>query len=472
LKTLLERFVPSLAVNLANLHREGVFPTAQHPSMLFIGRNRIAEKGAELVLAVPDRKKDFKRHGTIEVEPVHLKTVSVCRAAREESFLKIAAWGSARDAALIDHLRSFSPLEEVLQRLNVEARQGFIRGKPEQRTRDVDPILLATPHPCLEKTGFQSFELAPSSLDVFSDDKLQWPRDALIYEAPLVLVRLGIGERGVEAAFCDKDVVYSQRFYGLRVPAGKERWGNVLNGVLNSSVTTYYIFLTAVEWGVERDNVTWADVRRLPVPLPTTSGQTSLVRIVKKLRAKAREGEPVLHEDYELLDEAVFDVYGLDADQRVLIEDMVGPTLDLHRKAEASEHMLPARHEELVAYAERFTGVIDGYLAVRGASKLVAEVYGLPESSSLRVVKLRLVDRASAEPALSNVPMSGLEPLLERIAETLPDTMRERLHTRRHLRIYGEGELYVMKPNQRRYWTRSAGLNDADAVLAEHMRHL
>ena len=42
------------------------------------------------------------------------------------------------------------------------------------------------------------------------------------------------------------------------------------------------------------------------------------------------------------------------------------------------------------------------------------------------------------------------------------------LNERRLLRIYDDNALFVLKPSERRYWTRTAGLNDGDAILADH----
>jgi hypothetical protein len=42
------------------------------------------------------------------------------------------------------------------------------------------------------------------------------------------------------------------------------------------------------------------------------------------------------------------------------------------------------------------------------------------------------------------------------------------LNERRQLRLYGDGDLFILKPTEARYWTRTAGLNDADVILADH----
>ncbi len=469
------RFMPRVMVNLSNLRQDEIFPTATHPGMIYVAANTPSPPRSTFTFVSLERLKTFKRHGTIEVGPELVKTLSVRRATHEEDFLKIASWGGARDARLIEELRSLDSLGKVLEKLEIEPRQGFIRGKEDKRTRPVDARLLETPHPCLEKEGFRPFDIDLAPLPVLEDEWMQWPRAAEIYRGPLLLVKLGLGARGLEAALSEGDVVYSQRYYGIRVPSKFKVWRSCLNCILNSSLTTYYLFLTASEWGVERDNVPWNDICRLPVPPPTVQREAvarRLAGLAAELRRVTRQEGRVTSRALARVDEAVFELYGLDADQRALVRDMVSSTIDLQRTAELSAEMHSPEQEDLAAYAEAFAGVSNQFLSLRNQSKMVGEILGVPESSPLRIVKFRVVDRSACEPPLRSVQFSELEPLLLRIAEHLPHSRRGILHVRRHLRVYGSGELYILKPAQRRFWTRSAGLHDADAVIAEHMRSL
>ena len=54
--------------------------------------------------------------------------------------------------------------------------------------------------------------------------------------------------------------------------------------------------------------------------------------------------------------------------------------------------------------------------------------------------------------------------LLGRFETEVPPYLNER----RQLRIYGSGDLFILKPAEIRYWTATAGLNDADVILADH----
>ena len=65
---------------------------------------------------------------------------------------------------------------------------------------------------------------------------------------------------------------------------------------------------------------------------------------------------------------------------------------------------------------------------------------------------------------------------------TAPDAMRERLYeldrlalkrktpsvyVRRHVRIYDNAQVSLVRPSEQRFWTKSQALADADAFLAE-----
>jgi hypothetical protein len=114
--------------------------------------------------------------------------------------------------------------------------------------------------------------------------------------------------------------------------------------------------------------------------------------------------------------------------------------------------------------------VVNAFLSVRNERKATAEVFDLPpglSAASGEVHRHALVRPAVATSAL--VPRQELGPLLDRIAKELPLEITADLYTRRYVRFYGPGEVYLIKPAQIRFWTRSAGMNDADAVLAEHL---
>jgi hypothetical protein len=57
--------------------------------------------------------------------------------------------------------------------------------------------------------------------------------------------------------------------------------------------------------------------------------------------------------------------------------------------------------------------------------------------------------------------------VLKKIAQSLDTELSALLYTRRHLRLYTGDTFYVVKPAQKRFWSQSAGMADADSVLKD-----
>ena len=466
-RDLLLRFAPLVMVNLGELHRERVFPTAQHPAMIVVARNRRAEQGVDCTYATVERSRTFKKHGTLEIGPEQIKPISVCRAAREEDFLKIASWGSARDAALISHLKQFPTLEKFFGQHRVEPRQGFIRGN---ESRPVPKEI--TDWHCLETEGLAAYGMTTEGLKLTGNRPMERPRKPAIYRGPLFLFTLTLSETGLTSAICPDNLVYSQRYYGIPFSGSQTpEWADFLNGVFNSALATYFTFLTGSVWGVERDDVIWADFRRLPVPWINESGDLAarVIQIAKRIRIAAIQGHSVSAPQRQHLNEAVFDLYRLEPHHVTVVEDTLASTIDLQRKLDQSDSLRKPDSEDLAAYAQNFVGVVNEFLSVRNERKATAEVFDLPPECPLQVVKFAVTPRSSRQRNIRVVPRQELGPLLDRISKDLPVEIAADVYTRRYVRFYGPGEVYLIKPAQIRYWTRAAGMNAADAVLAEHL---
>jgi hypothetical protein len=100
---------------------------------------------------------------------------------------------------------------------------------------------------------------------------------------------------------------------------------------------------------------------------------------------------------------------------------------------------------------------------------LVADVIEV-SNSPLQVVKFSFLPAPGREEIVQTTQAQELKAVLDSIAEQLPQQIADRIFTRRDLRIYSGQDIYIVKPAQKRYWSRSAGLNDADLILSEHLR--
>jgi len=458
------RFKPEIIINLSKLRRDDIFPNTEAPALCLVAQGFGCEAKDQFYFVCPERSLEFRRHGIIEIGPENVKRLSVYAVASDQDMLKVASWASARDMALIQQLReNFPSLKDLINQNSWKAGQGFQRAGGQTEQSELYTKKWLPPKKILP------YQIDVDSLEFLPPQGLHRTRDTEIYKGPLVITTRGLPKSGFAAAFCQEDVVYPESYYGISVPMAQEPIAHYLNALLNSALIKYFLFLTASVWGVERDEVRPEDLLRLPIPV--YSAEYSLVERILSIERHQRQfpsGSAKMELDRQL-DEAVFDLYGLNELDQVLVMDTVNLTIDLHMKREMSNASKSPSLTELEVYAMHLISVIKPFLQTLKERTLIADVFDT-ERSSLQVVRFSLVSVPGRNPTIQTTQAQELKSVLNRIAEQLPQQIADRIYTRRDLRIYTGQDIYIIKPAQKRYWSRSAGLNDADLIISEHLR--
>ncbi|HEV3341891.1 MAG TPA: N-6 DNA methylase [Pirellulales bacterium] len=465
-RELFQSFEPSLVVNFAGLHDQRLFPATKQPAVVFVATNhRASERSAFRFVAV-EFSRTFRKHGILQIGAEHVHRLSVSVAASDPYALKIATWGSARDRALVDRLvKAHDSVEVLLAKHGIEMHQGYIEGNRERRVPDELRKLR-----CLTGGGMPAFEFTAEGLHLpfFAEEFLQWPRSPDIYRGPLLLCRSALEGNRIVAAYCKNDVVFSLSQFGTSFKDGPVSLAFYLNAVLNSSLATYLTFLTATKWGLEKYEILSNDILRLPVPDPAAveAGlMKSILEVERSLRQAALAGR-YDRERVAQLDELVFDLYDLERFERVIVEDMVDTTIDFQRRHEESDAMHPASLEHRRAYAEHLMAVIQPFFETLKQRRMVAEI--LDVGGPLRVARFEIVPWSNHSHATVAVRQAReFDEVLREIAASLDEPLSFDVRSRRYLRVYAGDAFYVIKPSQRRFWTRSAGLVDGDAVMKD-----
>jgi hypothetical protein len=460
-EALFKQFKPRVVINLSKLRRDRLFPNSEAPAMVFIGKGCKSQPKDSCYLVCPERSLDFRQHGIIEISPENIKRIPVYAIATDPDMLKVASWAGARDSCLIQKLRTeFPGIEEVIGK---PISNGFKMGTGKKVPED----LLSKKW--LPSGKMPKYQINLSKLELLPYLEMEAVRQLEIYKAPLIIINQSPDLKGVYSAFCEEDVVYTKRYSGASFSQENLQLAHYINAILNSSVSNYFLFLTSSSWGVERDELFTQDLSRLPIPTPNAENAnlvSKIVAIEQQLRTStSAEHQNVKHQ----LNEAVFELYGLDQTEKVLVEDGVNLTINLRMEREASIALSKPTLAELKLYALQLIGVIQPFLQTLRERVLVADVIQV-NNSPLQIVKFSFLLAPGREYVVQANEVQELKAVLNRIAEQLPQQIADRIYTRRDLRIYTGQDIYIIKPAQKRYWSRSAGLNDADLILSEHLR--
>lgn len=365
---------------------------------------------------------------------------------------------------LLDEMRSrFKPLNHWLEAVGSNWRDGLILGKSEQRNRDASHLIGLE---LLETSDLDAFRI-PEELSRFTASTAQWPRSRETYKAPLVLIKefLKSGPRPITAV-SERDLVYTDAYFGASLPREQIDSARLISAILGSALASWFFLLTASEFGVWKRRLLTSDVGMLPLPDLPQAATSEAGRRILALETAFRAGGPT-EEGLRDLDTAVFDLYGLDElDQVVVLDGLVRAGWQWAEGRRSSS--TPASIDgDVAAYAAMFARTLDAWLQATNRRHVRGEVFNLPPLSPLRVVRF-VLGRGRREPSVEVVtPDGGLSDLLERIGRKLDVRIGSALVGERELRVHGKDEVVIIKPAARRFWMLGAALEDADAVVSD-----
>ncbi len=373
---------------------------------------------------------------------------------------KVALLGTARDFALIEELRRrFPPLRAVVDERGwvtgqgAQARGGDRNVRPEMAAIRFVPTEALRPFRVMSEPGIR-----------IGTEVFHRPRDARLYEAPHVLVRRGLLKGGIIAsAFLPDAAMFTDGVLGITGTSGDAPLLKVLSAYLNSSFARYYHFLTGSSWGIERDKIELNEHLAFPFALPPDD--ISIDRLAAFVDAV--QHSPVGSDWQEDLDALVFAAYGLTGAERDLVLDTVRVSIAMFYGGVGSSAFRAPSVDELMAYAQTFAGVVNNALAA-SPETFVATVYR--DDAPYRVVSFHLAHHEGSTLDSRVQSYEGLDQALTGLDRAALKRSAERLYLRRNVKVFGADAVHVMKPSERRYWTRAAAYNDADDTIAHLMR--
>jgi len=478
---LLSTLHPVALVNLSALRKEGLFPDATGPALLFFGRCVLVNRQDRLLVGSIPWTPDFRRNGVFHVGPGELKSVPLSRVLRTPAILKAMAFGTMRDGWLIEKLeRTFPTLDQLLDTYGLSTRgQGIkIKGdgveRPPEHYYQLD---LITP------SVYSPFRLR-KGLVKFTHEWLHRSRKqrSEIFEGPLLLCPKGNQADAIElgrysATVAKQSAIFNESFFGISFVGKELAAAHVLSAILNSNITSFQLAFGGGAWGLERPTVTPNDLLSLRVP---NLGKVDVSLLEAVLSAEAAVAKAP--DDTALiaaLDYAVCELYGLERDEAILASDSVQRARALLFEGQMERITLVSRPsaDDLSAYASEVVRTVNAYLRARGKRHLEAVIYprhiaagnaidGTPSMDAIRFVMV--AGAPSGVPCVHQGSDEEIARLATLFRGQVNSDVPPYLNERRQLRIYDENALFILKPSEVRHWTRAAGLNDGDAILADH----
>ncbi|WP_367874280.1 class I SAM-dependent DNA methyltransferase [Luteolibacter sp. Populi] len=314
------------------------------------------------------------------------------------------------------------------------------------------------------------------------------------FNPPMVLVNNGF----TRFAYVDFKVFYQDSLTGIQGKANDMDLLLFLVALLRSKLARYYLFHTSSYLGIERDKVEVHELLRLPFPIIGENGfddkdaRGAFDSIVSKTRATKQRLESLAMEknsgvlqlrggDYQELREEmisqleeeiepqIYRYFGLSEDDVSLVED----TFFVSNKSYTPVHpydSLPTLAEtkegDRNAFAASLCGSLNRWIQMgsmknrRQSQFFAAEHVCLPNSGLAVMILRRSLREATPKKAIITPELT------EAVEGVMRESSTERgaFSFRRNILHFGKDAIYIVRPDLLVHWTRTAGLNTAEAI--------
>ncbi len=470
-----ERYDVETVVNFSALRYE-LFDDAFNPAVALFYRPGPPELDRRIVYGVPKPSPLSQRLDAIVLDPTEIKYLDQQELVENPFLWKTALWGSSRDAALIERLVSLPSLGEKAAELGWRVAEGIQIGGGDQ-----NPASWLEGMPLLPTRQFRRYVLDMDACGTIEETVFHRPRTPDIVRGPLALIRQSPIEKRCAAAFSADDVIYRHMISGVVGQTGQETLLKWLVAYVNSPLAQYYHFLTSTLWAVERGTILQNEYLQMPFLIPEQDDPRlahildHFEQIVTLLQRKGMLADPstgVAIEGHEgAIAELVFDLYDLTPAERQLVHDMADYGIDYfywskrkQRRADGTRAVRPPDAEMLIAYAHTFVETVTTLLRYQGQT-LRTRVY--LDGAPLSVVAFELISLSDACETRVTESTDELKAVLRDLDGRLLEQHTPALYMRRHVRLYDGNRLYLVRPSEQRFWTRSQALADADSAVLE-----
>ena len=311
------------------------------------------------------------------------------------------------------------------------------------------------------------------------------PRTPDIVRGPLALIRRSPIDRQCAAAYCADDIAYRHTISGVIGRSGQESLLKWLVAYINSPLAQYYHFLTSTLWAVERGTILQNEYLQMPFLIPEEDDpclaqildhfeQIATLLQPKGMFADPSAGDAIKGHEAAIA-ELVFDLYDLTSVERRLVQDMADYGIDFfywskrkQRRPDGTRAVRPPDAEMLIAYADTFVDTVTTLLRYQGQT-LRSHVY--LDGAPLSIVAFELTESADAGETQVTKSPDELKAVLRDLDHRLLEQHTPALYMRRHVRLYDGNCLYLVRPSEQRFWTRSQALADADSAVLEWLSH-
>ena len=217
--------------------------------------------------------------------------------------------------------------------------------------------------------------------------------------------------------------------------------------------------MTSRRWLVERDELDVDDILMFPVPTPSATDIINACDIYDKIVS-----ENMKEDTEKLVDKFVYDLYKLKNYEIEFVENAVAYVYDYFYAKGKSKSLARPQKTTLDTYKSVLTNILKKSLGTSDA--ITCNFYC--GDAPLVIAQIMFGTQAALNTDIEKA--INIDELLYQLDELLLSERSGSVAVKRNVRVYNKELIYIIKPNQSRYWSYSFACRDADEIYADIMR--
>ncbi|MEL6720339.1 MAG: hypothetical protein AAFP82_16645, partial [Bacteroidota bacterium] len=450
-----------------------LFASAVNPiSIVFYTNNRPTKPSEKLMYCAPKTAIKNKIIDGIAIDPTDIKYLPREECEKSDTKIwKIAMWGTEKDYKIINLLKSVPTIDDTIKNnLTLKKGGGFQTSNPKYDLSD-SPILEKIPYIEAAKVE-RYYSKKENTIEEIPFTKFERLGTKTSYLSPHLLLKTGQSQKKFCASFLDYDCSFTKTIYGIHSTTNDTNYLKVLAGFLNSNLATYILFLSSASWGVEREEVKPNETLSLPDInlILNEKGKEILIRSIDEIieiidGSTLNEKKSILHLEQQI-ENVLMKGFDFTNTQNILIQDLLDYKLDAFQNKQKSIAYNPTNINDRQQYAEFLCKTMNQYVDYDKELSVWANVFELSPRIPLNVTILYFNQKKQADEIIT-LPEKQIGQILKQMEKYSYDAHSESIYYRRFFRYYADDKLYIIKPNEKRFWSRSMAINDASEITAE-----
>jgi hypothetical protein len=459
-------------INGSELRQTKVWPEISAPFCLLYARNAKPAPGSAFRFVTPRLENALNDAGAMRIDAANAGFVTSNEVVQNPFILKILARGGDADLEVFKRMRDrdlitlgqyWGDLFGLTRGRPNNSGNGYQLLRPSSRVRhagDGQPgVDAAYLHGLPELTADAVTKLFVNKRELgeFNQRRIHDPRSVDIFRGPLLIVHQSppAGNRRIQVAVSDEDVVYNETYYGYsaRNHTSGKQLVRFLALVLSSPVALWLALILSGKFGFEREVVEKSTIDEIALPSFDLLDVASVRKATELFDLVAREANEV---NWARVDEWVASLYGFSKRDLQTISDTLSYNLPFAENRNRAQSAVGGR--ELNQFAKVLTTELAPW-ARRYDRKISVSVETAVQSAPWRF--LRIVSGGNDSGYAPEPDWAKFIGLADELAATeivFADEAKECL--------------WLARLAQERYWSTTAARRVAQRLVWDHVAWL